>query len=588
MKKQLKVIAVVLLAAVLCKGSLFPAAPAGETGRKHGLAPVNPDFSIYIKNIEKGIEPSFSTNGYKQGYIPPPVDMSHVKGVIDERANQSYPSYYNLRDLGRVTRVKDQGSYPACWIFAAYASLESCLLPEEVDFSEWHLANNHGFDYGIQDAGNSWMTTAYLIRWSGPVEEWLVPYPSIAAPLFDLNRIFSTYPVSKHVQQVIFLPERENPLDNNTIKYFLTEYGPVDFAMNWVFNNFDSNHNSQYTPNNRNQNHRLAIVGWDDDYPASNFRYRPPGSGAFIARNSWGVNWAEGGYCYISYYDLSLQEFTCFNNAEHVTNYESIYQYDPLGRTSSWGDRDSWGANVFTAFDNRALDAVGFYTNDSNVQYNIYIYKSLNETDIANNPRNGSPAAEKTGNFTYPGFYTVRLDDPVPLETGERFSVVIRFVNSINPYSVPLEIPILRHSSAAWANPGESYVSRDGMEWEDLTELVPDSNVCIKAYTEFPGARITLQAERVTLRAWIIRRDYGEISFTIENLDEVPVSTIVLLRRSMGGEFEELVHISPDELSNGRYSYSDRYLERTGRYTYQVVAYNSGGLVTGRSNAETI
>ncbi|MCP5053508.1 MAG: hypothetical protein GY940_40455, partial [bacterium] len=239
-------------------------------------------------------------------------------------------------------------------------------------------------------------------------------------------------------------------------------YGPLDFAMFWEFGTFRDVYNTQYTPNNSGQNHRLSIVGWDDNYPASNFLYPPPGNGAFIARNSWGPGWAEGGYCYISYYDASLKEFTSFNNAESVSNYGSIYYHDPLGRTRSWG-KDAWGGNVFTAVNNLPLKAVGFYANDANLLYEIYIYKNIDVA--ANNPRSGTLMAVKTGSFIYPGYYTVDLDSTVPLQPGELFSVVIYFNNTGAARSVPLEYPIQQHSSAATANPGESYVSRDGTNW---------------------------------------------------------------------------------------------------------------------------
>ena len=262
------------------------------------LAPLSPDFLRYI-DVQENMPPDTSRlateTGHLLGGVPSPVDLSHIRGTLDKTVDIQYPSRYDLRQMGRITSVKDQGSYPTCWIFAAFCSLESCLLPEEADFSEWHMAISHGFDYKIDDAGNSYMTTAYLVRWSGPINESELPYGSIWTPA-------PAYPLAKHVQQVIFLPEREGPLDNNTIKYFVMNYGPVDFAYFWEFESFNERTHAMYTPGNGGQNHRLAIVGWDDNYPATQFSFTPPGNGAFIARNSWGTSWGELGYCYISYY----------------------------------------------------------------------------------------------------------------------------------------------------------------------------------------------------------------------------------------------------------------------------------------------
>jgi C1A family cysteine protease len=560
--------------------SFFVSASDSTDYFKSLLAPINPDFLKYMENAGKRFSPAYdhtaAENRPLQGSIPSPIDLSHVKGTIDEAVNNEYPARYDLRELNRVTSVKDQDGYPTCWIFAAFTSLESCLLPDEhVDFSEWHMAVTHGFDYIIEEAGNSFMTTAYLIRWSGPVNETDVPYASS-------TNLSPYYPLVKHVQQVVFLPKREGPLDNNTVKYFLMNDGPVDFAFFWTQEGFSNYTNSFYLPNNGGQNHRLAIVGWDDNYPASRFAICPPGDGAFIARNSWGSGWGEAGYCYMSYYDGSFQQFTSFNSAEAPNNYGTIYQYDPLGQTRTWGKIDSWGANVFTAESKEPLEAVGFYSMDANMNYEIHIYKNI----TGNTPTSGTLAFTKTGGITYPGYYTIKLDTPVPLTYGETFSVVVQFTNSNFQHSVPIETQIPGHSSAATANPGESYISEDGILWEDLTNVFPNANVCIKAYARYKKSNVSIQAERKVVNGWIIIRHYGEITIHVENLQEVPLSKLILYRESYGTENEtEIVQeIYPDELVNGTYTYKDKYLERTLRYTYHVVAVDLDGVISSKSN----
>ncbi len=247
-----------------------------------GFAPLNPAFV--------NTTPEFPVS---------PVSLSHVKGTVDESVHTSYPSYFDLREGNLVSSVKNQGAHSICWTFSAYTSLESCLLPDETtDFSEWHLANTHGFDYDLNGAGNALMTAAYLVRWDGPVDETQVPYGED----FEASVYYAS---SKHVQEVVFLPQRTGPLDNDSLKYFISNHGPVDFAFNWYSDGFSSTYNSYYLPGNTSQNHRMAVVGWDDNFSRGNFSSPAPGDGAFIARNSWGEGWGEAGYCYISYYDES-------------------------------------------------------------------------------------------------------------------------------------------------------------------------------------------------------------------------------------------------------------------------------------------
>jgi C1A family cysteine protease len=98
-------------------------------------------------------------------------------------AASTLPSYYDLRNLGKLPPVGDQGSSGVCWAFAALGSLESCLLPNETwSFSENNMKNvlsssyPEGFDREANDAGSWEEATAYLTRYSGPVTSAQDPF----------------------------------------------------------------------------------------------------------------------------------------------------------------------------------------------------------------------------------------------------------------------------------------------------------------------------------------------------------------------------------------------------------------------------
>ena len=96
----------------------------------------------------------------------------------------------------------------------------------------------------------------------------------------------------------------------------------------------------------------MVIVGWDDSYSKDNFNTDLEGDGAFICQNSWGDNFGENGFFYISYYDTNIGTHNVvYTDIENTDNYDHIYQSDLCGWVGQLGyNKDSiYGANVFTA-----------------------------------------------------------------------------------------------------------------------------------------------------------------------------------------------------------------------------------------------
>ncbi|MFC2142628.1 lectin like domain-containing protein, partial [Acidobacteriota bacterium] len=436
-------------------------------------APVNPAFLEYLNQVERGVYKYFSDDGHPLGYIPSPVDLSHINREVVSKYSFAAPATYDLRSTGRVTSVKDQGTCGACWAFATYGSLESWLRTGETwDFAEQYLNGEHPFDSLECVGGNAFMSDAMLTNWDGPHNEsdyvypygYFIPYTSIEA--------IQVGPAQKHVQEVNWLP-----YDADTIKNHVMSSGAVYVYFYWDVAYYNSTYDAYYYNGGPGGNHTVCIVGWDDNFDASEFITTPSGNGAWLMKNSWGTSFGDSGYFWMSYHDSSLGGPVAFHNAEPTSNYGGIYSHDEFGWVWNFGPL-GWGANMFTATSDHSIAAVGFYTNDIGTNYSVYLYTNLTDDT---NPRSGTLATTKTGTMSFPGSHTVVLDSPVPVTNGSKFSVVI-YLDQSYGNALAVEGPSAGYSSGCTSNAKESFYSFDGTSWTDFDTFWPDYNVLIKAF----------------------------------------------------------------------------------------------------------
>ncbi len=480
-------------------------------------APMNPKFIEWARKQEKKKQQNASPKNVRLmsanaadseertlGLIPSHIDFSYLSELNAGRFQSfgtTYPSSYDLRNHSAVSSVKNQDPYGTCWAHSAMASMESWLLRNNVgsyDFSEKNMANLHGWDWNFTQGGNIFMSTAYLVRWLGPVNEATDPYP---APGTSLNNIKSSvYSPVFHVQNVRWIPPKSSFLDNDEIKDAIMKHGAIGVGYIHSFDPscYNSSTAAYYTHAKTSTyydygGHMVTIVGWDDNFSKKNFATQPPGDGAYLIKNSWGTSYGKNGYFYISYYDLYFADslLVCFADLEAVSNYKTIYQYDPLGCCNQVGYGTTtiiWGANIFTATDSESIGAVGFYAMVPNTSYTIKIYTGCSNGQ----PSSGTCRLTDSGITDFMGYVTIPLSSAVSVSKGEKFSVVVKFNTPQCGSPLPIEGVVYMQNdngtrtpltSAASAAKGQSFYGANGTTWYDLTTSDSTANVCIKAYS---------------------------------------------------------------------------------------------------------
>ncbi|MCR4841876.1 MAG: fibronectin type III domain-containing protein [Eubacterium sp.] len=185
------------------------------------------------------------------------------------------------------------------------------------------------------------------------------------------------------------------------------------------------------------------------------------------------------GYFYLSYYDVSISDFS---NAEIELNdsgaaYDNLYEYDYLGTFNTFCGCSDCTEEVRTAnvFEAEASETIGAVTAESiydncTVKADVYVFGKGSDTS---DPTAGTKVTSVQKSFEYAGYHTIELPKTVAVEDGQKIAVVetVTFTgDGETHYVVPIERGVegaIYGVTVAIANKGESYVNVNGA-WYDL------------------------------------------------------------------------------------------------------------------------
>ena len=370
--------------------------------------------------------------------LPENVNFQSMVG-IHESGRVGQPPSYDAMALGYVTPIKNQGSCGSCWVFAATADFESDVAIGEsslLDFAEQEVGDCNIWSsvggYSFCNGGNALMTTNYFTK-SGSADETCSPYA--ATPQTCLN-----CPLQKNVDNWRMITDGNGEYQINAIKNAILNYGPVYstiFASDQGFGAYTGGvyeyWGSDYV------NHAIEIIGWDDSLLHSH------GTGAWMIKNSWGTGWgAFGPYpgcAWVAYGSANIGDWTS-GIAGYKDPGDMILYHDESGWMNwclGYGNPTAYGAVRFAPSQDSTLTAVDFWAVDSNMAYEIKVFDLLNSLGSGNYSFSNQLGTTQTGTTNEPGYYSIPLNTPVQLASGDDFIVQVKFTTTGWGYPLPID-----------------------------------------------------------------------------------------------------------------------------------------------------
>ena len=314
----------------------------------------------------------------RKGIIPP-IQCEEMKTKSSKIKTVGAPlitdagsvTKFDLRDVNGknyITPVKNQYQTKLDFAFATASSIESNYLMNngsELDISELQIGYSTSYQlkdginpYGLKpstvardtvaEGGDMYIVGNYLSQRRGVVTEKTSGlaltndnYKTITNS--SLGKLSNVSLNEYNVNNVIYYASGAKCDTNNfavlkAIKQMIASYGSVYAQINAATNKYSEiasigleDHTNIYY-NGNEADHAVSIVGWDDNYAASNFENSdggvPKGNGAWIIKDSYGLEayistsgdisfikdddhpitmkMGNKGYYYVSYYDSQI------------------------------------------------------------------------------------------------------------------------------------------------------------------------------------------------------------------------------------------------------------------------------------------
>ncbi|MCR4922508.1 MAG: hypothetical protein K5931_00660, partial [Lachnospiraceae bacterium] len=393
-------------------------------------------------------------------------------GNVKDEANGDWS--LDTDKLKYVSPARNQQYFGNCWAFGFLGNAESYLLAKDkvseglnnkYDFAEKHLAYYLFNSYKVDDplgntaedgieaspmdgrqcvygyGNNAISTCAFVKNWAGAANEKDYPYIEkqfpITEPDKNTNNIFKKD--LYHLQQLRFIENSDPEEKKSQMKQAIMNYGSISISYKHDSKCLSKDKKSFFNPIKGNISHTVLCVGWNDNYPADKFTgaYKPEKNGAWLIKNSWGADYHDNGFFWMSYENATIASIMA-SEYEPADNYDNNYFYDGGVGYDDLGYRKSpyQVANIYQVKGSsyQVLKAASIYSESADYKVTLQIYKNpKNPSD----PVSGTAMLDKPIECNIPnsGYYTLKLqpEDYILLKEGESFALVFES-DSIDKY----------------------------------------------------------------------------------------------------------------------------------------------------------
>ena len=217
--------------------------------------------------------------------------MKNFEPVLAKSSNAA-PDSYDWRNYNRVAPVKDQGSCGSCWAFSTVANLEGLYAAKKgviKTMSEQMLVDcdtkDSGCNGGLMEYAFTWLKSNGGINYDTDY-----PYKGTKSTCKKDSTKYADMKVTGY-KKLGSSTSTWSPVDEDQIKEFLYETGPLAVALNanplQTYTSGVLDLTSTKCPTS-GINHAVTMVGYGYD-SSSKLDY-------WLVKNSWGKSWGESGY----------------------------------------------------------------------------------------------------------------------------------------------------------------------------------------------------------------------------------------------------------------------------------------------------